>query len=87
MKKWLKIMKIQESNKFKWNQKIIPGLNDVEQKKPKTKKNKEEEMKKNFDKYVKECKEEDEKLEKLKQKEKEQKEEPIKKKYFIELIR
>ena len=65
--------------KFKWNQKIIPGLNDVEQKKPKTKKNKEEEMKKNFDKYVKECKEEDEKLEKLKQKEKEQKEEPIKK--------
>ena len=31
-------------NKFKWNQKIIPGLNDVEQKKPKTKKNKEEEI-------------------------------------------
>ena len=64
-------------NKFKWNQKIIPGLNDVEQKKPKTKKNKEEEMKKNFDKFVKECKEEDEKIEKLK--EKEIKEEPIKK--------
>jgi hypothetical protein len=56
-------------NKFKWNQKIIPGLNDFEQKKPKTKKNKEEEMKKNFDKFVKECKIEDEKLEKEKEKE------------------
>ena len=58
-------------NKFKWNQKIIPGLNDFEQKKPKTKKSKEEEMKKNFDKFIKECKKEDEKLEKEKEKNKE----------------
>ena len=68
-------------NKFKWNQKNIPGLTDIEQKKPKTKKSKEEEMKKNFDKFIKECKEEDEKLEKEKEKnkEKDNKEEPIKK--------
>ena len=65
-----------KKNKFK-NQKLIPGLNDFEQKKQNIKKNKEEEMKKNFDKFVKECKEEDEKIEKLK--EKEIKEEPIKK--------
>ena len=58
-------------NKFKWNQKIIPGLNDFEQKKQKTKKSKEEEMKKNFDKFIKECKKEDEKLEKEKEKNKE----------------
>ena len=44
-------------------------MNDFEQKKPKTKKNKEEEKKKNFDKFVKECKIEDEKLEKEKEKE------------------
>ena len=68
-----------KKNKFKYNQKLIPGLNDFEQKKQNNKKNKEEEMKKNFDKFVKECKEEDEKIEKLKEKEKEIKEEPIKK--------
>ena len=71
-------------NKFKWNQKIIPGLNDFAQKKPKKKINKEEEMKKNFDKFIKECKEEDEKLEKEKEKNKEKdfkdnKDVPIKK--------
>ena len=64
-------------NKFKWNQKIIPGLNDFEQKKPKSKISKEEEMKKNFDKYIQECKKEDEKIEK--EKKEEEKEEPVKK--------
>ena len=59
-------------NKFVWNQPSIPGLTNIEHKKPKTKKNKEEEMKKNFDKYIKKCKEEDEKLEKEKNKDKEQ---------------
>ena len=53
-------------NKFKWNQKIIPGLNDVKEKKQKTKLNKEQQMKKDFDKFVKQCHEEDEKLEKEK---------------------
>ena len=53
-------------NKFKWNQKIIPGLNDVKEKKQKTKLNKEQQMKKDFDKFVKQCQEEDEKLEKEK---------------------
>ena len=67
-------------NKFKWNQKIIPGLNDSEPNKPKSKKNKEEEMKKQFDKFIKECKEEDEKLEKEKGKEKENKIDPNKNK-------
>ena len=64
-------------NKFKWNQKIIPGLNDFDQKKPKSKISKEEEMKKNFDKYIQECKKEDEKIEK--EKKEEEKEEPVKK--------
>ena len=67
-------------NKFKWNQKIIPGLNDFEQKKPKKKISKEEEMKKNFDKFIKECKEEDAKFEKEKPKEKENKIDPNKNK-------
>ena len=56
-------------NKFKWNQKMIPGLTDVLQKKPKPKLTKEQQMKKDFDKFLKKCKEEDEKLEKEKKQE------------------
>ena len=56
-------------NKFKWNQKMIPGLTDVLQKKQKPKLTKEQQMKKDFDKFLKKCKEEDEKLEKEKKQE------------------
>ena len=48
---------------------MIPGLTDVLQKKPKPKLTKEQQMKKDFDKFLKKCKEEDEKLEKEKKQE------------------
>ena len=60
-----------KKNKNKWNQinNNIIGLNVGKKNKEKPKKNNEKNMKKDFDKYIKECKKEDEKLEKEKEKE------------------
>ena len=66
-----KIEKKNKKNKNKWNQinNNIIGLNVGKKNKEKQKKNKEKNMKKDFDKFIKDCKKEDEKLEKEKEKE------------------